>query len=75
MLTLDMPKEWIVQQMGHSSVHTVERRYAKWIKEGQMPLAAMASRLLGFGAISDQNTPNAPRDADENRILLEESNK
>lgn len=62
-----------MRQMGHSSMHTVERRYAKWIKEDQMPLAAMASRLLGFGAISDQNTPNAPHDIDEKLILLKES--
>lgn len=73
MLTLGMPKEWIARQMGHSSVRTLERRYAKWIKEDQMPLAAMASKLLGFGAISDQHAPNAPQDSEEKLILFEKS--
>lgn len=46
MLTIGMPREWIARQMGHASTRTLETRYAKWIKEDQLPLAAMASERL-----------------------------
>jgi len=61
MLTLGMPKEWIARQMGHSSVRTLETRYAKWIKEDQLPLAAMASEMLAKSASSKAFAPSTPQ--------------
>jgi len=60
MLTLGMPKEWIARQMGHASVRTLETRYAKWIKEDQLPLASMASKLLGYEKESTDQGDLAP---------------
>lgn len=49
LLTAGMSREWIAQQMGHSSTRTLEQRYAKWITEDAPEMVSLADKLMGFG--------------------------
>lgn len=46
MLTLDISKEWIAVQLGHSGTKMIEQHYGKWIKEDAPPMAKIVSNLL-----------------------------
>ncbi len=52
MLTLGIPINWIISQVGHSSEAMIHRDYGKFIKENQpVSFAALANQQLGFSAI------------------------
>lgn len=46
MLTINMPKEWIVKQLGHTSTAMLDKHYGKWMTEDAPGMAAMASEKL-----------------------------
>mgnify|MGYP000087676326 CR=1 FL=1 len=48
MLTHLVPKEWISKQMGHTSIRTLEKHYAKWIREDASGMAGIVNQLMGF---------------------------
>lgn len=48
MLTNLVPKEWIAKQMGHTSIRTLEKHYAKWIREDAPGMAQIVNQMLGF---------------------------
>ena len=50
MLTIGMPINWIISQVGHSSEAMIRKHYGKFIKEDQpINFAALANQHLGFG--------------------------
>ena len=48
MLTIGMPKEWIANQMGHTSTAMIDKHYGKWINEDAPGMAAEASKKLNM---------------------------
>lgn len=54
LLTAGVPKEWIANQMGHTSTRMIEERYGKWIREDAPSMAAMVSKMLGFAPMEPQ---------------------
>ena len=46
MLTIGMPKEWIVHQLGHTSTTMIDKHYGKWITDDAPGMAKMASNKL-----------------------------
>ena len=49
MLTSGMPKEWIMRQVGHASMSTIDNHYGKWIREDALNMASIADEKFGFG--------------------------
>ena len=41
-------KDWIAQQMGHTSTKMLDDHYAKWIPEDAPPMANMVNKIMGF---------------------------
>ncbi|MCV6612400.1 MAG: site-specific integrase [Amphritea sp.] len=57
-------KDWIAQQMGHTSTKMLDDHYAKWIPEDAPPMAEMVNSIMGF---SDQNAPDMPQEIERVR--------
>jgi integrase len=51
-------KDWIAQQMGHTSTKMLDDHYAKWIPEDAPPMANMINKIMGF---SNQTAPQMPQ--------------
>ena len=43
-------KDWIANQMGHTSTKMIDKHYAKWIPQDSPPMAKMANEALGFSS-------------------------
>lgn len=61
LLTAGMPEKWVANQMGHASTDTLRKHYAKWIESDALPMAGIASQLLGFGDDIDLTVSPFPK--------------
>jgi integrase len=52
MLTIGMPKEWIANQLGHTSTSMIDKHYGTWIREDATGMAAIASKRLNMPHLS-----------------------
>lgn len=52
LLTAGVPKEWIANQMGHTSTKMIDEHYGKWMSEEKPQMAGFVNGLLGV----DQST-------------------
>lgn len=50
-------KDWIAQQMGHTSKKILDENYAKWIPEDAPPMAKMVNYIMGFEGEFAPETP------------------
>jgi len=48
MLTANMPIDWIVHQVGHTTAEMIRRRYGKWISEERPDMVKLAEERLGL---------------------------
>ncbi|NRA62253.1 MAG: DUF3596 domain-containing protein [Psychrobium sp.] len=48
LLTKGVPKEWIANQLGHTTTKMIDEHYGKWMKEEAPNMAAIVSEMLGF---------------------------
>jgi len=46
LLTAGVPKEWIREQMGHTTTKMIDKHYGKWIKVNKPNMARFVSNLL-----------------------------
>lgn len=53
LLTEGIPERWIMKQMGHTSILTFEKHYAKWMDEEMPEMASKASKLFMCGSNSE----------------------
>lgn len=51
-------KDWIAQQMGHTSTKMLDDHYARWIPEDAPPMAAMVDKIMGFTNKTNQQPTN-----------------
>ena len=54
LLEKGVPLEEVSKLLGHESIKTTERHYAKWVKGRQERLDALVSRLAPRGRISNE---------------------